>query len=301
MKKNNNKVTPISAQNFTNKLLITHTDLDGIGCAIVFLKCFPKGEVVFAEYEDVNEKVVNLLQNDKDWDILITDISVRPDLAELLDKRGKVGLLDHHATASWLGDKYQWASIAIDQCGTRMIYEMFKDYFHLEDLEHFVSVVEDWDLWGRVSGNGAPGKEAIKLESLFRFYGKDRFINRALKGVQLSEHDDEVANILWEKFNEYYEETFDMVQLHEKGGYTVGICVADQYQSLLGHRLVNDLNLEYVMILDPRRGKGSLRGKGNIDLGALAKEAGGGGHRKAAGFPLGEGAVGLVNNIERED
>lgn len=295
MKKMNNKVTHINAQNFTNKILITHTDLDGVGCAIIFLKCFPKGEVIFADYHNIDETIVELLQHDADWDILITDITPSPRVASLLDSRGKVGLLDHHATAKAVYDKYPWATIDNSKCGTRMIYDMFCQYFNIEDHEEFVATVEDWDLWGRATQNESPSDKGIALQFLYTFYGRQRFISRVLSnGSDTLDENDEVVTILMEKFNEYYDETFEMIEIHEKDGYRFGICVADQYQSLLGNRLVNELDLEYVMILDPRRGKGSLRGKGNIDLGQLAKQAGGGGHAKAAGFPLGESAANLV-------
>lgn len=292
----------MKTENFNNKLLVTHTDLDGMGCAVIFLKCFPTGEVIFADYDNVDLKISQLLLEDKDWDILITDISVNERVASLLESRGKVGLLDHHATASWLGDKYQWANIALDQCGTRMIYEMFCRYFNIQDYETFVDTVECWDMWGKVNGkqvNEGPLPSSVNLSLLFDFIGRNRFIERMVKDPNDGQ-DKELGDILWEKFITYYDETFERIQLHEKDGYRVGICVAEQYKSLLGDRLIRDLDLEYVMILDPRMGKGSLRGRGNIDLSELAKQAGGGGHRRAAGFPLGAGAVQLVSMVETE-
>lgn len=281
-KMNTNNVIDMNRYQSQTKVLITHTDLDGIGCAYVFLKCYPEGRVFFADYDDVNEIVVDLLKHDDESDILISDISVNKEVAELLNRRGKVGLLDHHDTAKWLR-KYSWATIDTSKCGTRLVYELLQAYFHIQDLEPFVATVEDWDLWGAATGKDAPGEKAIETQLLLEFYGRRRFLSYMLGGRSF---DHDVVTILFEKLQEYCEETADLMELYTKDGYKVGVCVAEQHKSLLGHYLLNQFDLEYVMMLDPRHNSVSLRGKGNIHLGKLAKKAGGGGHPKAAGFPI---------------
>jgi len=281
----------------TKRVLITHNDLDGIGCAILFAKCFPDAAIVTTDYSRVNEVVEELLNREEDIDILISDISVNEAMAERLDKHGKVGLLDHHDTAKWLSEKYHWAHVDSSKCGTRMVYEMFSQRFHLEDYAKFVDLVEDWDLWGQATGKDEPGKDAVKLELLFGFLGHSRFFNMMVSSPEVPEKYREVVEILWEKFYNYAEESIKLTQIHKKDGYKFGICIAERYKSLVGHVLVKELDLEYVILLDPRRGQGSLRGKGNIHLGWLAKQAGGGGHRKAAGFPLGNNSVQAILNM----
>lgn len=293
------KVTHISHNNLgKDKTLVTHTDLDGIGCALVFLKAFPQGVVFFASNHNVNQ-IINdeILDMDDGCDVLISDLSVDELTAKRLDQRGKVGLLDHHRTAKWLADKYEWAQVADDKCGTRLVYEMLGKWFNLEDLARFVDVVEDWDLWG--GGNG-PGDEAIVYQFLFEFMDRRDFLQELLKDVDFPLNDQWawLAEKLIERYEDYYQVTRSITQIHTSGDYLVGIALADQYVSLIGGRLCEELDLEYIMIIDNRNGSASLRGKGNIDLSELAKRAGGGGHRRAAGFPLGGMAVELVNQIE---
>ena len=292
------KVTHISHNNMgKDKLLITHDDMDGIGCAVIFLKAFPQGQVISCGYGEVNQVVMEELSRDKETDVLITDISVLPEVAELLDKRGKVGLLDHHATASWL-NKYEWATVEDGKCGTRLTFELLSRFFHLADYEKFVGIVEDWDLWGKGEG---PSEVAIQYQFLFNFLGRDRFLQQMLKDPHIVEEDETTITImtcLVDQYDEYYQDTVNLLELHNKDGYTMGIVICDRYVSLIGSRLCEDLDLEYVLMIDPRRRTASLRGKGNIDLGQLAKQAGGGGHRRAAGFQMDNlGVVNLINSM----
>lgn len=59
--------------------------------------------------------------------IYITDIRVNEEVAELLDKRGGVFLLDHHPTALEL-NKYSWCKVIVEYLngvktsGTKMFY-----------------------------------------------------------------------------------------------------------------------------------------------------------------------------------
>ena len=94
--------------------LFTHTDLDGIGCAILAYLAFGREnvDVEFCNYDDVDEKVRNLIVDHStvsEYDrIYITDISVREEVAQIIDTwidRDKIWLFDHHGTAMWL-NKY---------------------------------------------------------------------------------------------------------------------------------------------------------------------------------------------------
>lgn len=109
--------------------LFTHTDLDGVGCAVVAAEAFGKYnvDITYCDYDKIDSKVSNFLSsismNDYDL-VLITDISVNEAIAEIIDQTinsttyysdvdmmpRKLILLDHHATASWL-NKYWWATV----------------------------------------------------------------------------------------------------------------------------------------------------------------------------------------------
>ena len=100
--------------------LFTHTDLDGIGCAILAYLAFGREnvDVEYCDYSNVNEKV------EKFWDdpeleaydyIFITDISIKEKLAIHITNEAsepRVHLFDHHATALGL-NKYDWCEVSV--------------------------------------------------------------------------------------------------------------------------------------------------------------------------------------------
>lgn len=95
--------------------IFCHTDLDGIGCAVLAYLAFGREnvDVEYCDYKDVDKKVESFGESEEyksyDW-VYITDISVSERLAERMDMAltgNKVALLDHHATALGL-NKYSW-------------------------------------------------------------------------------------------------------------------------------------------------------------------------------------------------
>jgi oligoribonuclease NrnB/cAMP/cGMP phosphodiesterase (DHH superfamily) len=277
------------------KYLITHTDLDGIGCAVIMKKCFPNLVIIHTEYADVNRIVNQLLDTGTEDEIYITDMSVDEITAERLNKRGRVNLIDHHGTAKWLAERYNWALVDTKYAGTKLVYDMLSTRFEIRDYEEFVNVVDNYDTWGHGT---EPEQHSKDMSRLLYLLGREAFIARMdaksdinfLPGeLLLLECDNQ-----WEK--QYQEDSIKITEVQKDGqGYLYGILYADRYQSTLGHYILDQVKeLEYVIMLDPRNSKVGLRGRGNVDLGAMAKAVGGGGHAKAAGFPLTTGTVQIV-------
>ncbi len=105
--------------------LFTHTDLDGIGCAILGILAYGKDNIniEYCNYDDVNEKVKEFYmgaeKNEYDK-IFITDISVNEKIATIIKQyytdetyNPDIQLLDHHPTALEL-NKYDWAKVQIN-------------------------------------------------------------------------------------------------------------------------------------------------------------------------------------------
>ncbi|MDZ7434355.1 DHH family phosphoesterase, partial [Bacillus amyloliquefaciens] len=103
-------------RNIKKVKLFTHTDLDGVGCALVCNHLLNDVEVEFCDYHNIDQKVLEFINNNrfKEYDlILVTDISVNKDLAEKINEiqsTSKWVLIDHHATAKWL-NIYKWANV----------------------------------------------------------------------------------------------------------------------------------------------------------------------------------------------
>lgn len=104
-----------------NIKLFTHTDLDGVGCAILAYLAFGKENVTveYCDYDDIDLRVSQFFikGNPGEYDkVFITDISINENLAVAIDRYSKSGLwrlFDHHQTALGL-NKYDWCNVLIE-------------------------------------------------------------------------------------------------------------------------------------------------------------------------------------------
>lgn len=192
-----------------NKIkLFTHTDLDGIGCAILFKNMCTKLcsglDIEYCGYDTIDERVGDMLDNHTYNDymfIFVTGLSISDQVAKQINERGldtQFFLLDHHNTASHL-NVYPWASVTtIDENGnptssTKMLYDFFKSVSVYDEsiytpdeirlISMFVDRVRYWDVWRwkAVYDGGIYGSECKQLNDLLSIYGRDYFIEWVLK------------------------------------------------------------------------------------------------------------------------
>jgi len=297
--------------------LFTHTDLDGVGCAILMKVVSTvnniESEIEFCDYNNINDKVNDFLKEINNYDkIFITDISVNEEIAEKLDRyKDKVVLLDHHKTADFL-NKYEWARVyeflltpvvfnedikvqEIKVCGTYLFlkYLTMKDYLKnfkfLNVLEYFMITIRQYDTWDWVElGDIVPKK----LNDLLYILGRDRFIEEFLGQLLNGKFvfNDKLNFLLeleQEKIDDYIENKNKNLIIRNIKGYNIGIVFAERYISELGNRLMElHPELDFVAIVNPDRTISYRTNKSNIDLGEFAKMYGGGGHPQAAGSPI---------------
>ena len=302
--------------------LFTHTDLDGIGCAVLAYLAFKDDvDVEFCDYKDIDEKV-NVFLNKEFWDktydkIFITDISVSERMAEVIDcdpldsKRLDVTLLDHHATAEWL-NKYEWATVEVRDCndvktsGTMMFYRYLLSKgllahlfdYHIDNVSRFARIVRDYDTW-RWKDDKNLGYDGIickQVNDIFHIYGRNEFINwsickikdRLARPYPNFDHMDKLILENKQKDIDNYvsQKNKQLMTVKDNFGYTCGVVFAERYVSELGNRL-SELHpeLDYIAMIDIGFGGVSYRTvKDDIDLGGeIAHSFGGGGHKKAAG------------------
>ena len=286
--------------------LFTHTDLDGVGCAILAQLVFGNEvDVEYCDYSDVNEKIKEYLNaNDNSLScIYITDISVNEEVAKLLDKRGGVHLLDHHPTALEL-NKYSWCKVFVEDLnglktsGTKMLYHwlgmngyLSEELENNKSLDKFVQVVRDYDTW-RWSSLGNEGIICKQVNDLLYLYGRERFIRWCLSEIydhvfpRLYTSDELILSIKQREIDEYVEEKNKKMITTKMCGCFCGIVFAERFFSELGNRLCEiHPEIDFVAMID-MGGTVSFRTvKDDIDLGKdVAKLFGGGGHPKAAGL-----------------
>lgn len=296
--------------------MATHTDLDGVGCAILAYLAFGQDDVDadFCDYKNINDRVTDVIKAELYYGVydkmFITDISVNDEVAAMIDEKAArlgITLLDHHATALDL-NKYIWCDVRVEDkisgikhSGTELFYMHLHNHGYFDkynnrvqsNIRRFAEIVRDYDTW-RWKEFGDDGIVCKQLNDLFHIYGRDKFIEWALHNIL--ELDSfpyflETDRVLLENRQKDIDIYVDMkdkqvMVVEDNFGYRCGVVFADRYVSELGNRL-SELNpgLAYIALIDISRGMVSYRTiHENIDLGGeIAHSFGGGGHRKAAG------------------
>lgn len=271
---------------------ITHTDLDGIGCAILLKKAYPKIKIYMTEYNDLTEVMTYVLQEMKEDDrLFITDISLNPMQAKLCENI-KIQHIDHHSSSKSLMDKYSWSFTDITHCATYHLYNILSVSMILSDYKEFVDLVDNYDTWGFGT---QPSEEAKDLNRLYHMIGAEAMSARFDISGSVKMTKGEEAIVATDKYQEekYIKECCKKVAESEDLNHNKFIFLAaERYTNALGSELLKRyLEAEYVIILDTLHDKASLRSRGKVDVGELAKSCGGGGHKKAAGFITNDSAL----------
>lgn len=299
--------------------LFTHTDLDGVGCAILAYLAFGKDnvDVEFCNYDDIEAKVMAFCSSKyvseitKDYDMIyITDISVKKETATYISNKFTLPeginwkLLDHHATAMYLND-FEWCiveptdmlDIEFKNSGTWMFYlELFDkcvDRQYIKNIREFSDLVRIYDTW-KWRELGAYGLKAKTINDLMYIYGKELFIDWVINNIcsssrfpTFTETDQMILNLEKGKIERYIEKKDkEMILRADSWGHLYGLIFAEQYISELGNRLCEmHHEIDYVAIVNAGAGTISYRTiRDDLDLGnEIAHSYGGGGHQKAAG------------------
>ena len=300
--------------------IFTHTDLDGIGCAVLAKYYNPDIEVEYCDYDNVNEKVNKFLDKSIPLgDLYITDISISDEVAQRIDNTPTdFLLLDHHATALDL-NKYSWCTVktvdentGIQTCGTELFYNLLIDYGYLSRsnrLDKFVETIRDYDTW-RWATLGKKGMLSKNLNDLFHIYGRDYFVDWCIDSLQSNTFPDfgtteeTLLRIRQDEINGYVGKKNQELFTLPLCGKVCGVVFANKFISELGNRLCKlHPEIDFVAMIDVESCTVSYRTiKDDIDLGQdVAKLFGGGGHPKAAGSPFDkEILLGIVRKIFME-
>ena len=287
--------------------VFTHTDLDGIGCAILAKLAFRGNvDVEYCNYDEINEKISDYISNNDNKNLIyITDISVNEEVAKLLDKRGNAQLLDHHPTALDL-NKYSWCRVTVEEpgglktSGTKMFYHWlgmngcFND--ELENnklLDVFVELVRNYDTW-RWAELGDEGILCKQVNDLLYLYGREKFISWCISKIfcgdsfNLDDTDKLLLNIIQKEIDDYIEKKDKQLFTLPICGWIAGCVFAEKYFSELGNRLCKmHPEIDFIAMID-MDGTVSYRTiREDLNLGQTIAKQFGGGHPKAAGsqFP----------------
>lgn len=264
--------------------LLTHTDLDGLGCAVLFLGTHGQSSPVqLVENGAIDQRVRELLAARMrvagDYQVLVTDHGIDAGTAAVADAfveaGGRFALLDHHRSSGHLAQR-RWATIDEDRSATGLLFDRLG---RPPAFAEFARVVEDHDLWRHQDPRSA------RLASLAALIGTDRFLARfsADASVELREEERMLVDSEEARRQDYLRRKVEQARVAEIGGRRWAVCYAEQYQSDLAERLMTELEVAATAIVNPGKRTVSLRGRG-VDVSAIAQRYGGGGHARAAAF-----------------
>ena len=300
-----------------NIKLFTHTDLDGVGCAILAYLAFGKENVSveYCNYDDIDLRVSQFFikGNPGEYDkVFITDISINENLAVAIDRYSKSGLwqlFDHHQTALEL-NKYEWCNVLIKApdgpglktCGTELfgVYLLSSEglvnrynWTTINNILQFIGIVRDYDTW-RWTTMGGDGIVSKNVNDLLDIYGRERFTNIMFARIRMYNSFPSITPeenlLLAERMNEIdryvMQKNKQLIPAKDIHGHSYGYVFAERFFSELGNRLCQmNPGLEYIVMIDICNGKVSYRTtRDDLNLGTeIAHSYGGGGHAKAAG------------------
>ena len=308
--------------------LFTHTDLDGVGCAVVARHYFQKQlDVEYCSYGKINEKVKEFILSGevKNYDVVfITDISVDKEVADLIEFEAatKFMLVDHHKTAEWLNE-YDWASVTSVQpnykenrnqitSGTNLFYETLislfpqdeasNNTFLAEFVEH-VRMYDSWE-WKNVYGNMV----AKQLNDLLQIVGLWDFEERFWKNpdIQFNHTEQRLLELEEKRINRHIKQKskeLKKMDIELEGNkYHVGLIFNESYHSETGNVICDENHdIDFVIMVNIGYGTMSLRRREDvdIDLGQVAKmfHESGGGHPPAAGTKVTDNQVNEIIHI----
>lgn len=289
--------------------LLSHNDLDGVGCGILAKLAFKEDvKVRYNSIASLNREIENFLEEDTpDTFLFITDLSPNDSNVERLNAHyttyNNVQLIDHHKTALSLND-YEWGSVIVEDgkghltSATSLFYEYLvaNDLLQpTQSLNEFVELVRQYDTWEWEKNKN---DQAKRLNSLFYLVSIDEFEEKMIERLEVSEHfdfDDFETKLLAmeenkiERYIRHKKREIVQAQIEQE---MVGVVYAESYHSELGNELGKEhSHLDYIAIVNMGGKKLSFRTiHDHIDVSKIAGNYGGGGHQKASGCPLKEEA-----------
>lgn len=293
--------------------LFSHNDLDGFSPAILGMLAFPEDKFEYScvSIGRIDQIITEFLETNKETgiDLYITDISVNEEVAKMLQKRvqkgQKVVLIDHHASAIPLGEKYKWAHVqpvyedGMKTAATSLFYDYLVEQTYLKKtpiLDEYVELVRQFDTWDWFANQNEKAKQ---LNHLFYLISRDEFQQAVLPvlqseegAFQFSERHQTLLEVEEKKIEKYIREKQKQMMKASLtiGGkeWKAGIVFAENYQSELGNALcLEDEEIDFSAMVDMGRRKIGFRTvKENLSLIDVVSPLGGGGHPKAAGCSL---------------
>ncbi len=258
-------------------MLLTHTDLDGIGCAVVYQAATGRRDYRLVENGAVDAAVTEAMATERE--VILSDHSISeglvPAVEAFLGGGGSFALLDHHKSALAL-DRFAWARVDVAHSAAWLLWD------HLgrpERVAEFARLVEDHDLWLHTDPRSS------QLAALHGLVGEERFLARFANDPSVAFTDGErlLLEVEDRRRADYIARKVEQAEVVEAGGRRWALCFAESYRSELADALLDGLGVEGAAIVNATKATVSLRSR-TLDVAAIAERLGGGGHARSAAF-----------------
>ena len=285
--------------------LLSHNDLDGVGCGILAKIAF--GRQVKVRYNSVSgldREVEWFLENDdKETVLFITDLSVSEENEKRLEAfyqdGGKVQLVDHHKTALHFNE-YEWGHVEVEDDDGKLTSATSLFYKYLvskqlmaptDSIDEFVELVRQYDTWEWEKNNN---QHAQRLNALFFLITIEEFEEKMIERLISDDHfhfdefEKKLLDLEEDKIERYIRRKRREVVQKETGDLFAGIVYAESYHSELGNELGKEYpHLDYIAILNIGGKRVGFRTiHDHVDVSEVAGQFGGGGHAKASGCSM---------------
>lgn len=259
-------------------LVIHDSDSDGFGCAYAAWKYF--GDKAY--YEAVGHGTDELPIKAYTYEnVYIFDLSFpREELCDLMEDSVALWVIDHHASAK---EMLEGLGFPVDT--SRAACTQVWEYFHAEPVPKLLQYVEDRDIWKwELPWSDEVNSFLFTLPHTFPVWDgaaeqmeqEEGMLDFLFAGTAIVKY----RNVLVEQ----------MVDNHYLDIGKIPTTCAPILHSEVGHRLLEmypeaQYSATYIDEYEQGTRKWSLRSEeGRTDVGALAKELGGGGHEFATGY-----------------
>lgn len=285
--------------------LLTHNDLDGVGCGILAkLALKDKVDVSYNSISGLNYQVAAFLEKgDLGTELFITDLSVseenEKEISEFVASGGKVKLIDHHKSAEHL-NRNGWALVTVTQpdgrqaSATSLFYEFLLQNGLLSPvpiLSEFVELVRQYDTWEWDANDNFTAKQ---LNDLFFMFSIEEFEDKIIsklttdEAFSFDEIEQKLLDVEEDRVERYIRRKKREVYQMNIGNYLAGIVHAESYHSELGNEISKEFShLDYIAMVMVGGKRISLRTThDDVDVSEIAAKYDGGGHQKASGCNL---------------
>lgn len=284
-------------------ILITHDDLDGAGCSIVFNKHFEEldTKVYNCNVVDCGNAIKDIYENHKDINgsLIIADITPKEqeDLYLLGELSCNVYILDHHETAEQrfeeliIPKNVHFKFMCNKECGTKMLYKFLLANGH----DSFINIIDDYDRFV------LQYPESVEMNKLFSLLGMDKFVKRGMRSKFTDKELTmlETVNMIDKKYIKEKLESIKYIKIRDK--LVATIFTDSRLTSMIAKEIRDKLIIcDGLAVINPNTNQVSLRAiSDDFHCGNFARmfDKKGGGHQGAGGFRLTMNFFNLVEDV----